>query len=220
MRRDYSPRSDDPWAIDKSIECDRDKREAPRVYSIIRKIPTIFDSAAKISISILTIALITGLIFLLYVAYCWISDGENYETTIQPFETPGLEKNLNGTFIAQLLYSELKDIRDIDEILNLTEMDLIEISLDMTSDISIDPHKDDSRSGYKGTIDNPKQKTRWCDDVSFFNLQTEPIISHLGTVGASGNSLSIGNLLFFLKNQIKKSNQITGSLQKYGSKSY
>ena len=215
MPNDRFLSSDDPWATDEPIDSDSiedglAKKISDRVFHITKKILDIIDLWAKISISSFKIISILVLIILAGAISSWTFFGGG-GLTILPFETFGLEENQSGTSIAQLLNCELQNIKETDAIAST-----IEIPSDITSGIPIE-NRPLSHSGDNSQFPNHNQY----GDFSSLVLESGSInipLTNMGTVGMGDTSLSIGNLLLFMRDLFRNSpSKITGSLQKYGS---
>jgi tetratricopeptide (TPR) repeat protein len=180
----------------------------PNKENLIEKAATSARLMTNISVSILKVVFIILLICLVIKAGFWANSEDN-GITIEPFETSVLRTNLSGISIAQKLNFELQDIRETDE-----QVNKIGIPSDITYNIPISEQ-------YK-LNDNPAGKiSTQAGDFSCLNISSTsmniPLIK-IGTIGVSGSSISIGNLILFIKNlQGKSPSSITGSLQKYGS---
>lgn len=178
------------------------------IHNLIEKLANFAGSIADISFSVLKVVLIVLLFYLMINTGYWVNS-EDAGVTIEPFETSVLGTNLSGISIAQKLNFELQDIRETDE-----QMNKIGIPSDITYNIPInDPNKlyDDSAG---------KISTQ-AGDFSCLNISSTSMnipLTNMGTIGVSGSSISVGNLILFIKNlQGKSPSSITGSLQKYGS---
>ena len=140
--------------------------------------------------------ILLAIFFLVSVTF-WIFEKEE-GITVQPFETVGIEENSDGKPFATLLSFDLQMIKNV-----YSGQDLPVIS--------------------KSNSEN-KTTPRPLGDFSipslsnFKNLPLEYSISQIGTVGAGGTSISIGNFLVSIKEFLgNKANTITCSLQRYNS---
>jgi tetratricopeptide (TPR) repeat protein len=196
-------RSDDPWAIDEPID------------SVIKRIQTLAESGAGISISCFKIVSVLLLLILIGKACCWFfSGGEG--VTIQPFEILGLEGNQSGATIAQLLNYELQNIQEINE-----KAGAIKISIPIENSASSKPLDLAIQNKYCVGGLNLTNQNQYNDfDVLFLKKESiKTPLTNLGTIGNGGTSISLGNLFLFVKRDLLKVSPsiITGSLQKYNT---
>lgn len=166
---------------------------------IKQKIPSLSTIEQK-SFSFLKImAILLTISFMIIVAF-WIFDKDE-AIVVQPFETVGLEKDLDGKSLATLLSFDLQKIKN---------------TYGTVSKITVKP----KNSG--GNMIIPRPLEEFCiTNLSIKNAPGTPLeysISQIGTVGVQGTSISIGNLLLSIKEFLgNKGNVITCSLQRYNS---
>jgi tetratricopeptide (TPR) repeat protein len=161
---------------------------------IRQKIPSLDTTEQKL-ISFIKIIIIGISILLIY--FCIQSIFKPYDGyDVQPFETIGLGENSDGKALATLLKFYLQDIKDIYEI----GLDKIAIPKNGTKSQMI------SRP-LNLSIPRPLKEE-----------QLDYSISQIGTIGAEGVSLSIGNVFLLIKEALRnRPNTITCSLQRYNS---
>jgi tetratricopeptide (TPR) repeat protein len=166
---------------------------------IKRRMPSLNKIENK-SFSLLKIMLFLLTIYFIIIVTFWILDEED-GIVVQPFETIGFGENFDGKSLATLLSFDLQRIKNIYE---------------PVPEITVTP---------KGSSGN-KIIPRPLDEFSITNLSIRsahgmPLdysLSQIGTVGAEGTSISIGNLLLSMKEFYgNKANTITCSLQRYNS---
>ncbi|MDD2756170.1 MAG: tetratricopeptide repeat protein [Methanothrix sp.] len=212
MPRDRTPRGDDPWAIDeltdpKFSDLSSAKKISKRIFHIAKNLLAFVDLWVTILISTFRFISFLFLFLLALNVVIWLFSGVS-GVTIQPFEISGLNSNLSGTSITQLLYAELYNIQEIDD-----KAGTMEIPSDITSGIPIDnralPNYEllpNDISGAIGTIGVILPATGSMDIV----------LTNIGPIGL--RDTSVGKLLLFIKSLFGESPSIiTGSLQKYNS---
>lgn len=152
------------------------------------------------SFSLLKIIIILFTLFFVIVVTVWIFDKED-GIVVQPFETFGIDENVDGKSLATLLSFDLQKIKNIYE---------------PAPRITVNP----KNSSVNKIISRPLDE--FCiTNLSIKNAHSTPLeysLSQVGTVGAQGTSISIGNLLLSMKEFLgNKANVITCSLQRYNS---
>ena len=160
-----------------------------------QKMPSLNITEQKL-ISILRIIIVFFIILLIYDCIQYVlKPYDGYD--VQPFETMGIGENSDGKALATLLKFDLQNIKEIYE----TGPDIITIPKNGTkSQIIARPLKN---------LSMPQSLEKEKLDYS---------ISQIGTLGAEGVSLSIGNVLLLMKESFGKwPSTITCSLQKYNS---
>lgn len=219
MPKDNKPLSDDPWAVDQSLDSDSIKPKSDgwigKYLSIGKRIPAFGVLFAQISRGLLSA--IIFIIFLL-LTLLWINQ-LNTGIIIKPFETVGMETDLTGMIVAELLQYELHEVCYIDLNSNKNKSYIIPFLLNATNS-EIMPRVNESRSTKNY---NKIYMNDYLIKKSKINLYT-PIDNgkplNLGTIGVGGTSLSIGDLLLFVRDVIPgiyKPDIISGSLKKFGS---
>ncbi len=160
-----------------------------------QKIPS-FNTIEQKSISIIRVIIILIIFILIYSCIQYIlKPYDGYD--VQPFETIGLGENSDGKAYATLLKFYLQDIKDIYEI----GPDRLVISKNVPKSQTI-----------SAPLGNLSMQS------SFEKEQLDYSISQIGTIGAEGVSLSIGNMLLLMKESRGKwPSTITCSLQRYNS---
>jgi tetratricopeptide (TPR) repeat protein len=166
---------------------------------IMERIPTL-ETIEQNLFSLLKIMIIILLISSFTVVIFWIFEKED-GIVVQPFETVGLSENIDGKSLATLLKFDLQRIKDI---------------YGPVPEKTVDPK---SGSG------NMKIQ-RPLGELSITNLSIKAVavtpldysLSQVVVVGTQGTSLSIGSLLYPIKEFIgNKADIITGSFQRYNS---
>lgn len=147
-------------------------------------------SLLKIIMSLFT------LFFILIVTFDILDDEDNI--VVQPFEIVGIGENLDGKALATLLSFDLQRIKNVYE---------------PAPKITDNPKSD----GGKIKVQRPLENF-YITNFSFKKIHEAPLGYNIGTVGFEGTSISIGNLVLFIKESLgNKPNVITCSLQRYNS---
>lgn len=163
------------------------------------RIPSL-ETIEQYSFSLLKIMIIFLSISFLIIVIFWIFDEED-SIVVQPFETVGLGENMDGKSLATLLSFDLQRIKDIYR---------------PVQEIKVEPNS----GGGKMIITRPLGKLS-VTNLSVKSATSTPLeysLSQVVIVGTQGTSLSIGSLLYPLKEFLgNKANIITGSFQRYNS---
>jgi tetratricopeptide (TPR) repeat protein len=145
--------------------------------------------------------------YFIYPLFSWVNTEEK-GLSIQPFKTTYSGNNQDDRYIAQLLSHSLQNITEIDD--HASKMVLLS-----NNPTRGKPSSDSGQnSGFSVSGPNPSSES----DLSLKGESVTSAIIGIGTMGTSGTTLSIGNLLLSIKEINQKSpSVITGSLKKYGS---
>jgi len=159
---------------------------------IRQKIPPISIIEQK-SLSLLKIIIIIITIYFIVKMTFWISEKDDC-IVVQPFEMAGTGENLDGKALASFLSFDLQKIKDIYG----QQPDILKS--ESGNEILPRPFGDFS-------LPAPSVK----------DLQLDYSISQIGTVGAEGTSISIGNLLISMKGLFSNPNTVSCCLQRCNS---
>lgn len=222
MQKDNEPRSDDPWAVDQSVDSDSKKSNSDggiaKYLRLAKQIPLLGGSFGEISRALFLIPILIIIVVFLFWIYQY-----NTDFIILPLETSGMETDFNGMRIAELLQYELQVVDWIDLNSNINRLDIIPVLLNATPKTNSEIMQHESKS--RSPADRYDNKNRKYTPIEIKGInQYTPIDRHnppnLGTFGLGGISLSIGDLLLFMRDKIpliKKPDIISGSLKKFGS---
>jgi tetratricopeptide (TPR) repeat protein len=176
--------------------CHLVKRSLNRTKEMIPSLKTI----ERKSLSVLKIMIIFLLISFLITVISWILNEEE-GISVQPFETVGLGENVDGKSLATLLSHDLQRIKDIYEPMREITVDSKSYSGNLIISRPLEELSLPSLS-VKRAVDTPMENS----------------LSQVVILGTMGTSLSIGSLLYPLKEFLgNKANTISCSLQRYNS---
>jgi tetratricopeptide (TPR) repeat protein len=172
-----------------------DRHFHSKLSQLMQRIPSL-NSIQQKSFSLLKIIIIILTISFVIEATIWIFDRDD-SISVQPFETVGIGENLDEKPLATFLSSDLQRIKNI-------------------YGPGLKSMNQKSNSGSL-IIQKPLNDLY----VSSISSEKNPLpysLSQIGTIGAEGTSISIGNLLLSMKEFLgNKPSTITCSLQKYNS---
>jgi len=146
-------------------------------------------------LSILRIFIIISVIILVIFIYVDMLKKDN-SYVVLPFETIGIKDNQEGKPFATLLSFDLQNIKNI---------------------YKTGPDRTQKGSNGRKLLHRPLANYSVPNNLSK-NVQLDYSLSQIGTIGAEGISLSIGNVLLFIKGALGRGpNTITCSIQRYNS---